>query len=117
MTLLACLLLFQADPGPILRKHCFECHDAETKKGNLNLESLPRDAAGTWLRVYERVRDGEMPPKAKIPELEKKLLLDALAEPLAAADRKQSRSSLRRMTRIEYENTLRDLFDLRVTNG
>ena len=30
---------------PFLAKHCVECHDAETKKGNLDLTSLQPDFA------------------------------------------------------------------------
>src|SRR2546423_721386 len=49
---------------------CVECHDAETQKGGLDLTSLPFDLDSaktfdTWIKIHDRVRDGEMPPKKK----------------------------------------------------
>src|SRR5687767_2945267 len=53
-----------------LAKHCFECHDAEVKKGGLDLTALKFDPANstnfsTWVLVHDRIREGEMPPKKK----------------------------------------------------
>jgi mono/diheme cytochrome c family protein len=72
-----------------LDSHCVECHDPDVKKGGLDLASLTFDPANsTWIKVFERVRDGEMPPKKKSqPETaEKDLFLTALREPLLKAD-------------------------------
>ena len=49
-------------------KHCIECHNAETKKGGLDLNSLQPDLAdpdtfARWVKVYDRIESGEMPPK------------------------------------------------------
>ncbi|OYV01285.1 MAG: hypothetical protein CFE26_23075, partial [Verrucomicrobiales bacterium VVV1] len=49
---------------------CMDCHDAETKKGGLDLESLGQDwrDPGTfakWVTIHDRVAAGEMPPKKK----------------------------------------------------
>src|SRR5688500_17277079 len=53
-----------------LEKHCFECHDAEVKKGGLDLTALKFDLANsttfsTWVLIHDRVNNGEMPPKKK----------------------------------------------------
>src|SRR5437867_10249333 len=53
-----------------LDKHCFECHDAEVKKGGLDLTALKFDPANStnfsaWVLVHDRVSKGEMPPKKK----------------------------------------------------
>jgi hypothetical protein len=48
--------------------HCFDCHDNETKKGNLSLENLgPVDEtnAAVWKSVWAQVTLQEMPPKKK----------------------------------------------------
>jgi hypothetical protein len=103
--------------------HCLECHDQETHKGNLDLSTLKREfsdpeAFARWVKVHDRVRSGEMPPKKKErpPAAEAALLTDWLHESLVEADRarvaKEGRAELRRLTRVEYENTIRDLFDL-----
>lgn len=51
-----------------IEKHCASCHDDVEKKGGLNLTALtfaPGDPKNfnTWVRVFDRVADGEMPPK------------------------------------------------------
>src|SRR4026209_134534 len=53
-----------------LEKHCFECHDAEVKKGGLDLTALKFDPANStnfsaWVLVHDRTSKGEMPPKKK----------------------------------------------------
>ena len=103
--------------------HCLECHDAEVKKGGLNLHDLaftPEDSPNftTWQRVFERVRDGEMPPakKPQPADEERRTFLTALETPLLAADRakiaENGRVQGRRLTRTEYENSLRDLLGI-----
>jgi hypothetical protein len=112
-------------PDPVLRvfeERCFDCHDADTKKGDLDLTALPfdltnRQTFAAWVKIHDRVRDGEMPPRNKeqpTPE-EKGRFLHSLAAPMIAADQiraaTEGRSTLRRMNRYEYENTLRDLLE------
>jgi hypothetical protein len=103
-----------------LDKHCFSCHDTETKKGDLDLQTAafaPDQAKNMtlWVTVHDRVRDGEMPPKKKPrPEAgELQAFLDTLERPLIAADlareARDGRSTWRRLNRYEYENSLRDL--------
>ena len=51
-----------------LEKHCFDCHDDETSKGDLNLLELgPLDEtnAAVWKSVWAQVTLQEMPPKKK----------------------------------------------------
>lgn len=103
-----------------LDQHCVECHDADTKKGNLDLTALKLDLQdrktfAEWVKVHDRVRDGEMPPKKKAQPAKEEVtaFLQDLAQPMIAADQKrgaeEGRSTWRRMNRLEYENTLRDL--------
>ncbi len=103
-----------------LAAHCTACHDGATKKGNLDLTSLKFDledakSFAIWVKVHDRVRDGEMPPKT-MPQPEQAArgaFLRSLAAPMIAADevraRREGRATWRRMNRYEYENTLRDL--------
>src|SRR4051812_11343521 len=77
-------------------RHCAECHDSSTKEGGLDLAALSRDVSDAetlrrWVRVYDRVDGGEMPPKdAPQPDLAaRRAFLESLAAPLAAADRSQ----------------------------
>ncbi len=106
-----------------IEKHCAECHDAETKKGNLDLTSLQPDFADAenfarWVKVHDRIESGEMPPKKKPrpPAKETAAMTKWLRTSLVDAEQKklagEGRTGLRRLTRAEYENTMRDLFDL-----
>ncbi len=122
-SLLSCRLL-AADPATFIEQHCAKCHDAETKKGSLDLTVLKPDYAdpdtfAKWVKIHDRIRSGEMPPKKekKRPAAEEiKATTGALASSLVEAERARldvaNRTGIRRLTRIEYENTMRDLFDL-----
>jgi hypothetical protein len=115
---------FAAVPiAAFLESHCVECHDADVKKGGLDLTSLNFDkldpaSIKAWQHIFERVRDGEMPPKKKPqPEKnEKDLFLAALKEPLLKTDQADiaanGRVRSRRLTRVEYEHTLHDLLGI-----
>jgi hypothetical protein len=112
-----------AESAAFLDRYCAECHDSDTHKGGLNLEKLPFDLSGrtnqgTWENIFERVQNGSMPPsKAAQPEAqERELLLAALQPPLHEASLKrqttQGRVLLRRLSRSQYEDTLRDILSL-----
>lgn len=104
-------------------KHCTDCHDAAKKSGDLDLTALKPDFAnaenfGRWLKVHDRIVGGEMPPKkhAQPAAAEVKDVTTWLAENLLKAEQARldvkNRTNVRRLTRAEYENTIRDLFDM-----
>jgi hypothetical protein len=112
-----------AATGPdaaFLKKTCQPCHGPATKSGGLDLTALGFDLKSPqvfaeWVKVHDRVRDGEMPPKG-VPRPDttaSHTFLESLATPLIAADRARTaaagRAPWRRLNRYEYENTLRDL--------
>src|SRR5216117_1085108 len=103
-----------------VERHCVECHDADSKKGGLDLTVLKFDPANStnfsrWVLVHDRVSDGEMPPKKKArpdsadAEAFIKSLASALTEAEEARAAKEGRATQRRLNRYEYENALRDL--------
>ena len=107
-----------------LDAHCVSCHGADVKKGGLDLESLSTDFKNPavfekWVRVHDRVRAGEMPPKERKKRptpAESEAILKSLNAQLMSAEAARkagaSRAVLRRLNRTEYENTLRDLLGL-----
>lgn len=112
-----------AFPAAFFQAHCTDCHDADMHSGNLDLTALKPEFSnpeifGRWVKVLDRVQSGEMPPKKKArpPVEEQKAVTRWLNQALSAADVArqdgEGRTILRRMTRAEYENTIRDLFDL-----
>jgi hypothetical protein len=105
---------------PVLQKYCFECHSGTKPKAGLDLERLPAEfseakSTALWKEVEERLAARIMPPPAK-PQLtadEYKVVTTWLSERLIAADRArqkaEGRAVLRRLNRVEYERTVRDL--------
>ncbi|CAN5450578.1 hypothetical protein BH23VER1_BH23VER1_03930 [soil metagenome] len=112
-------------PGPaatVVERFCLECHDTATTKGDLDLERLlDADVSAhleTWELAVRQLRARQMPPVGKdrpdeagydaaAAALESQL--DAAA---ATAPRPGRTSSVRRLTRIEYRNAIRDLLAL-----
>lgn len=102
--------------------YCADCHDRASKKGGLDLESLSfelgdRENFAHWVKAYGQVADGVMPPKKKDqPNAEEKAaFLKSLNKQLTEAGlkrRENGRSELRRLSRAEYANTLKDVLGL-----
>ena len=107
-----------------LEKHCSDCHDADTQKGkfrvdNLRLELATADAAKDWGRVLNRLDAGEMPPpkRDRPPQADLAAVLAWTKTALAAeakVRRGEGRTRIRRMNRLEYENTLHDLLGIEI---
>ena len=108
-----------AEPRAFLEKHCYECHDKETKKGGLDLESLgsEKQQLDRWIKIHDAVADGEMPPakkKTRPPAEESAAFVAELDTRLNSAsnETRPTRIHLRRLTRLEFENSLKDLLSL-----
>ena len=106
-----------------LERYCFDCHDSTSAKGDLDLETaltqqpLVRNRL-LWENVAERVRNGDMPPREKPqPDNADRLRLRAwLWKEIDrfdyAAVRNPGFVPARRLTREEYNRTVRDLIGL-----
>ena len=103
-----------------IEARCIDCHDAESKKGGLNLDALSTNlddaaAEAKWTLAYDRVQRGEMPPKKKAPPpvSERAAFMQSLggfiSEHDAARHASTGRVLWRRLNRVEYENTMHDL--------
>lgn len=114
---------FDRDVKPLLQRLCFECHGPVKPKGDLRIDNLNSDLingndAETWQDVLDRVNLGEMPPpKSSQPtNAERQLLVRWLTEELRKAALKKryagGRVVMRRLTRYEYQNTMRDLLEV-----
>jgi hypothetical protein len=110
-------------PTAFIKSHCVTCHDKDTHEGNLDLTSLEFNLANAenfarWLKIHDRIESGEMPPaKSDRPKAaDIAATVKSLGHLLREAERarldSEGRTGLRRMTRIEYENTVRDLFNM-----
>lgn len=110
---------YQAAIKPILSNYCYDCHGDGMDKGKVTLDHFKSDAEvldadQLWLKVLKNVRAGLMPPaKKKQPTPEELHRLEAWikheAFGLDESDPDPGRVTVRRLNRIEYRNTIRDL--------
>ena len=100
--------------------NCYECHNDVDTEGELDLENLAFDPSSPsnmnrWALIYDRIHHGEMPPKDEfvIEEVEKEAFLHEFEELLHGISEGRTavigRVPSRRFTRIEYENTIREI--------
>ena len=115
---------FDRDVKPILLKKCVSCHGPDEANGDVRLDTLSPDlvknapAAETWHDALNALNLGEMPPKDE-PQLtakEREILTGWITEQirLAVTARRSTggRVVIRRINRLEYQNTMRDLLGL-----
>jgi hypothetical protein len=111
-------------PAAFFARYCPACHGPEATKGKLRLDQLAPDltdaAAGErWVKIRKRVLASEMPPKSKPrpPAEEVRALVEWIDRRLHAAAASRSaggRVVLRRLNRVEYQNTIRDLLGIQI---
>ena len=116
---------FAKSGHPFLEKYCIVCHGGKEPKGELSLDAYRETAAilkdrKTWDTVRKMIVAGQMPPRMKdrptptVAEAEAFLaLIDAIFD---HADRNAKpdpgRVTMRRLNRVEYRNTIRDLIGI-----
>ncbi|QDV27322.1 DUF1592 domain-containing protein [Aureliella helgolandensis] len=100
---------------------CVDCHagaDAEAGFDLSQLETTFEDEESTqrWVRVFDRLSRGDMPPAdAEQPSAEeRRAILAKLAEGIQQAEEQRAEVVLRRLNRVEYENTIHDLFNIQL---
>jgi hypothetical protein len=110
---------FKRDIEPVLERYCYDCHADEDAKGGVDFAEFDpgQDYAASrdlWWRVLKNVRANLMPPTGKSQPtaadralLERWIKLDVFGSNPAEPD--PGRVTLRRLNRVEYRNTIRDL--------
>lgn len=119
---------FAEQVQPFFKQHCVRCHGHEKTEAKLRLDTISADflnrpTADHWVEILDRMNLGEMPPedepKPDPAALEK--VTDWITVQIQAA-RRQSQSTggrvlLRRLSRTEYVNTIRDLLHVEFAEG
>jgi len=104
--------------SPILEKHCYECHGDGYDKGKVAFDSLETDdqilQPDLWLRVLNNTRAGLMPAEQKphLSSAEQARLEHWIKYGVFRIDPANpdpGRVTVRRLNRVEYRNTVRDL--------
>jgi hypothetical protein len=107
---------------PILETYCYACHSSGERKGGHAFDEFKTDTAlvgdtKLWLAVLKNVRAGLMPPRGeeRPTKEEQQRLFDWIeleAFGVDPADPDPGRVTLRRLNRVEYRNTIRDLMGI-----
>jgi hypothetical protein len=110
---------YRDEVEPVLSELCFDCHGDGAKKGDVILDTLESDAAmlsnrDLWWKVLKMVRAELMPPNDKPqPTTEQRKLLEGWIKTAVFEVDPQNpdpgQVTLRRLNRIEYRNTVKDL--------
>jgi hypothetical protein len=115
---------FRDDVEPIFENYCFDCHADGIKKGELtfdrydSIESMIADR-DVWKRIRNHIDFRLMPPPdedAPDDEERKKMIawIDAAVFPVDPNHPDPGHVTLRRLNRVEYKNTIRDLLGVDV---
>ncbi len=111
---------------PLLVKFCLDCHhDGDQPEGGVNLARFKSESEvmrdrGIWREVYNKIESSQMPPPKheSLPtDNERQRLLAWISEIAARPDQKLNardpgKPVIRRLTRLEYNNAVRDLLEL-----
>ncbi len=106
-----------------IESHCVECHLGTDAEAGLDLDALSfrlddPETRGKWIKIHDRVANGEMPPKdhTELETGDRDAFLAAISNPIATAvrdsQRREGRGVVRRLNRVEYETALSDLLQL-----
>lgn len=109
----------QTEIRSFLSTHCIECHGPGTQEAQIRLDELQfpaqeNDTTHIWARVVDAVERGEMPPayQTQPKDAEKQKVIAGIIETVTESIRQPI--ALRRLNRLEYENTVHDLLGVDV---
>lgn len=111
------------DARNFLKAHCYDCHQGSDAEAGLDLGLLATDleenaAIASWVRVFDRVHSGEMPPADAEP-IDAKLRSQFLAKAESWINDSQRASFAshgrvrgRRLNNLQLERSLHDLLGI-----
>ena len=112
--------IFRQQAQPLLAKYCLDCHSDETAEGGLSFDKFKTArevlvGRSTWRTVLGKLRVKAMPPEdAEQPtDNERRLLVQWIDNAINEIDCEHNAEpghvTIRRLNRVEYRNTVRDL--------
>jgi hypothetical protein len=110
---------FHRDVEPILSRYCYDCHGYGAQEGSVTFDEFESDEAvlgnrDLWFRALRMLRAGMMPPvDAERPSPDELARLEQWIKSgvfrIDPNNPDPGRVTVRRLNRVEYENTIRDL--------
>jgi hypothetical protein len=115
---------FEEQVLPLMEEYCYDCHGDGAQKGDFSIEELISlksfdDHSKQWDRVWKNIYNRNMPP-ANVPQPgdeEISTLLSWVEKSAFKHDPGQidpGHIVLRRLNRTEYENTIKELFQVTI---
>ncbi|MBI1372984.1 MAG: DUF1592 domain-containing protein [Phycisphaera sp.] len=112
-----------AEIGTFFKRNCYDCHRGSKSEAGLDLSKLPRNLASDdtkkhWVRVFDRVAAGEMPPPkdADLDKDEKVAFIKSAGDWIRGVEldryNKTGRVEARRLTNLQLERSLHDLLGI-----
>jgi hypothetical protein len=115
----AAAVTFEKYVRPVLAARCFKCHGGEKREAGVDLTLTPDPKSPSrqsrlWRAVARQVDSRAMPPEGqpRLTDVERQRLLRWLGRAIGTPDgagRDPGPSRLRRLSRAEYDRTVRDL--------
>lgn len=108
---------FKDEVRPFIETYCYQCHSGDSVEGDVDLDNLirsPFDSRNiqTWVAIRRVLANQQMPPvdEAQPTKSEVERISGFVRRVLDQADVKlRPDPYVRRLSRVEYENTIRDL--------
>lgn len=114
--------VYEREILPILEDHCYTCHGDGEAKGKVTFDTFRStgelmNQPDLWVHALKNIRSGMMPParKKRIPAGDFAKLEDWIKRGALKLDPQHpdpGRVTLRRLNRVEYRNTIRDLMGI-----
>ena len=116
-------LKFEAHVKPFLSEYCYDCHSNEKQKADVNFQTFQTapemyQQRRFWVAVRDMLETREMPPSKKPQPTEKDRgmivgFIDLELEKFdCSGEVNPGKVTIRRLNRVEYRNTIRDLMGI-----
>ncbi len=110
--------IFRDSVSPFITNYCIDCHGNKKRKGGFNFQPALKKPGGAesnklWKQALANVKAHDMPPEGaeKQPtEAERKVFVEWIPKAKFLSPKDPGPFVIRRLTKVEYGNTLQDLF-------
>jgi len=114
----AAMKTFKDQVNPFIGTYCIRCHGEKKKKAGITFEYAVKTPASStfrplWKKAVTNIKSHDMPPAAeeKQPsDQERQVLVDWVAGMKYLSPKDPGEFVIRRLSKVEYGNTLHDLF-------
>lgn len=99
----------------LIEKRCVDCHDQDINEGNVRFDQDIFGDHELLEKAFLQVRSGDMPPpkKNKMTDSERSEMVEALTQHIYHTDKVKRK----RLTKLEFVNTLSDLLDFEIQSS